>query len=300
MTKPVPPEISSMTGFGRATGQEGAYRWTWEVRSVNGRGLDVRCRVPQGFEVLEASIKPLAAQRFDRGNINLSLTVQRDHGSDTLRVNEAVLKQLIAVSERLSAAGRFSPVTVDGLFSARGVIEIAEAAEDDQVLARRDAAIVATATAALDGLLQSRRREGEKLGRVIQDLLAEIGQRITAASTLAEQRRTTWRERFSSQVDALLTDRPDLSEERLNQEVALLMVKGDVSEELARLTAHVTAVGELMAAKAPGRKLDFLCQELNREANTLCSKSSDVALTAVGVDLKVAIDRLREQVQNLE
>ncbi len=290
-----------MTGFARSGGEHGAYAWTWELKSVNGRGLDLRCRLPAGHDGLEQRVRAEAGQRFRRGNITINLQLQQSAGEGTVRVNEAVLAQLVAVMQDLETRIVAAPPRLDGLLALRGVMEIAEPAETEDERAAREGDMLASLDEALDGLVEARRAEGERLASVLAAQLAEIETLVTAAAGAAEAQPAALKARLHEQVRALLDEAPALPEDRLTQEVALLTVKADVREEIDRLGSHLTAARELLAAGGEaGRRLDFLAQEFNREANTLCAKSAGPELTAIGLELKAVIDRLREQTQNIE
>ena len=294
--------LSSMTGFARTGGQDGACSWTWEIKSVNAKGLDVRCRLPGGFERLEPPARDRVKKMFRRGNITLNLNVTRDKGGAGFRVNQAVLEELLAIlpeiQKRIPGAGAPSP---DGLLGLRGVIEPIEEDLSDEAREALETTILADLDAALEGLAEMRGDEGSRLVPAIESFLDDIGRLCGRAEELAAAQPDAIRERLKTQVQELLEDVPAIPEERLIQEAALLMSKADLREELDRLKAHQEAARQLVASdNAVGRKLDFLCQEFNREANTLCSKSQDIELTRVGLELKAAIEQLREQVQNIE
>lgn len=296
--------VSSMTGFARAHAEQTIppLTWTWEARSVNGKGLDVRLRLPPGYEALEFPAREAAGKRFTRGNITLSLTVQvrADATPAALHVNEPLLRQLMDMARDLPP--HIAPPSFDGLLSVRGVLSAAdETAMDDDTHKTHEAAVLRTLDDALAALASARDEEGARLEAVLAGHLATVETLTAQAGDTAQMRPEAARERLRAQVQALLDAAPALSEERLAQECAVLATKLDVREELDRLTAHVAQARELIAATgACGRRLDFLCQEFNREANTLCSKAQDTALTRIGLDLKAVIDQLREQVQNIE
>lgn len=296
--------VSSMTGFARAHAEQTTppLTWTWEARSVNGKGLDVRLRLPPGYEALEIPAREAAGKRFTRGNITLSLTVQvrADAAPAALQVNEPLLRQLMDMARDLPP--HIAPPSFDGLLSVRGVLSAAdETAMDDDTRKTHEAAVLRTLDDALAALASARDEEGARLEAVLAGHLATVETLTAQAGDTAQMRPEAARERLRAQVQALLDAAPALSEERLAQECAVLATKLDVREELDRLTAHVAQARELIAATgACGRRLDFLCQEFNREANTLCSKAQDTALTRIGLDLKAVIDQLREQVQNIE
>jgi len=291
-----------MTGFARAQGQAESCTWTWEARSVNARGLDVRCRLPTGFEDLDGSVRERVGKRFRRGNVTVALSMDFRRGQSGVRVNTAALDEILAlvpsIRERMPDA---PPPTVESVLGLRGVIE---AAEDDLAEDAREALaaeMMSGLNRALDSLASMRMDEGGRLLAVLTERLDRIAALCAEAESLAATQPEALRARLVEQLAALADATPPVAEDRLAQEVALLAAKADLREELDRLNAHVAAARALLGEDAAvGRKLDFLCQEFNREANTLCSKSADVALTRVGLDLKATIEQLREQVQNIE
>jgi uncharacterized protein (TIGR00255 family) len=296
--------VASMTGYARADGADAQTSWVWEAKSVNGRSLELRLRLAPGHDALEPYVREAAAKRMKRGNVQLSLTVTRTVEQPQVRVNSTLLGQLMAVAEEWQGKyPKVAPARLDGLLGLRGVLEPVEAEEGDVEAVRqaREAAMKATLDVALDQLAAMRLSEGRRIVAVLTSQLDEIAQLADRAGACAVLRPEAVRERLRTQVAAVLEAAPGLDEARVAQEVALIAVKADVREELDRLRAHVAAARELLGGGgAVGRKLDFLAQEFNREANTLCSKSSDVELTRVGLDLKAVIDQFREQVQNIE
>lgn len=293
--------LSSMTGFARTQGAQGSWRWHWEVRSVNARGLDVRVRVPEGFDGLEQPARILANERFSRGGITASLTLDGDPARGSVRVNPEALAQVLAAIKQLQGTITAEPPRLDGILGLRGVIETQAAPLSEVELAARDAAVLGSLAAAFDALGGARREEGVRLGAILSQQTEKMAGLVTDAERLAEAQPEQLRTRLKTAIDEVLKARPGLSEDRLAQEIALLLVKADVREEIDRLKSHLTqARGMFDTGGAQGRRLDFLAQELNREANTLCSKSSDIQLTRVGLELKATIDQLREQVQNVE
>lgn len=289
-----------MTGFARKEGRSGPFEWVWEMRSVNGRGLDVRLRLPNGMEALEAYARAAAPKHFTRGNIQISLQFDQ-RAQQELSVNQDVLAQVLKQLTALHGTPGTADATLDGILALRGVLEMQEPPIDAGEIDARDSLLQSTFDAALTVLVAARNEEGQRTDDVLRAHLMTISDLVSQAETIAADRPNSTRERLRAQVDELLAERAGLPEERLAQELALLMVKADVSEEIQRLRAHVESAEEsLGSGEAVGRRLDFLCQEFNREANTLCSKAGDVALTAVGLNLKVEVDRLREQVQNVE
>lgn len=294
--------ILSMTGFARAEGRKDSRSWTWEVKSVNARGLDVRCRVPAGFERLEHPARERVKERFRRGNVTLALSVSSSQGEAGYRVNHAVLGELLAtLPEIIKQVPDAGPPSVDGLLALKGVMEPVEDDLGDDDREALDAEILVDLVSALESLAAMRGDEGSKLALVLNERLDDIGRLCGEAEKLAEAQPQAIHEKLKAQVQALLDDMPALPEERLAQETALLASKADLREELDRLKAHLEAARGLMIADGGvGRKLDFLCQEFNRETNTLCSKSQDIGLTRIGLDLKATIEQFREQVQNIE
>ena len=294
-----------MTGYARAQGSDERRRWVWEARSVNGRNLEIRCRVPQGFDRLENPARAAIGNRMKRGNVSLTLTVASELQSKPLRINRALLAELAVLVEEVRKGTGAAAPTADGLLRVRGVIEEEEGAEEsEEALAKLDRALAGTLDEVLKALAAARAAEGRALAVVIDRHVGEIEELCKRAADRAAAQVGTVRARFESQLAELLERAPPLSEERFAQEVALLVGKADVREELDRLAAHIAQARTLLADARPdnpvGRKFDFLCQEFNREANTLCSKSADIELTRIGIDLKGAIERMREQVQNVE
>jgi uncharacterized protein (TIGR00255 family) len=293
--------LISMTGFADAHGAHEGLRWRWEAKSVNGRSLDLRLRMPPGLDGVEPAGRTLAGERFRRGNIQATLTLEPQEGAKGLKIDPAALAAAVKIAKEIAIETGLAPARVDGLLGLKGVI-----VQDDVVplepraRAARDAALLESLALALDALAKARANEGAKLGAVMNDLVAEIGRLTNEAATLAATQPQQLREKLSAQIKELAGS-AGMSEDRLAQEVAFLAVKADIREELDRLKAHVSEAKSLLASgEAVGRKLDFLSQEFNREANTLCSKSSDIALTRVGLALKATIDQFREQAQNVE
>ena len=299
--------IASMTGYARAQGSDQERRWAWEARSVNGRNLEIRCRVPQGLDRLENPARLAVCQKLKRGNFSLTLTVTREKAKRPLRINRALLAELGALVEEVRKSTGAAPASADGLLRVRGVIEDeddGEGAADEAALAALDRALSATLDEALKGLATARATEGKALAKVLDGDVGEIETLCKRAAERAQGQIGLVKNRFETQLAELLGRSAPVSEERLAQEIALLAGKADVREELDRLGAHIAQARQLLAEARPdnpvGRKFDFLCQEFNREANTLCSKSADIELTRIGIDLKGAIERMREQVQNVE
>lgn len=293
----IPPVTASMTGFARARGDQDDESWVWELKSVNAKGLDIRVRLPSGHEDVENAVREAVSKRFKRGSFFASLNLERPEGEVHLQVNRDLLRQLISVCHEM---GDEAP-RVEALLNVRGVLAPAEKTLDEEAESARRRAYLVTFESALNELDTARRDEGARLAALLETHIDEIEGLVRKAKGTAEARPDAVRARLSSQVAELLENTQTISEERLAQELALIAVKNDIREEIDRLGAHVAQGRDLLAERAPkGRKLDFLCQELNREANTLCAKSNDVSLTRVGMALKAVIDQLREQVQNVE
>ena len=293
--------LSSMTGFARADGRHAHYAWQWEVKSVNGKGLDVRCRLPNGMDSLEPQLRRRIADKFRRGNFQVSLNVTRDMGDTELAINEQALRKVLELVGRLKQEEDLGSVNLDGILGLRGILELVESEETAEERAAREAAFLSGIDKALDDLVAVRQSEGVRLGLVLVKAIDEIELLCQKAEANAAAQPEALRQRLKDAVEELLQASPALPEERLAQEAAILAVKADIREEIDRLQAHAKAARELMEKSEPvGRSFDFLMQEFNREANTLCSKSADVDLTSIGLELKAVIDRVREQVQNIE
>jgi uncharacterized protein (TIGR00255 family) len=293
--------LQSMTGFARASGDSDGAAIAWEARSVNGKGLDVRLRLPPGFERLELPARQAVQRRFSRGNVQATLTMSRQGLSAPPVVNEEFLRDVAALASRLVTQFGCAPATADGLLSLRGVLDIAEMAPAPDAVERLDAEILAVLDRALEALSASRAAEGSALSEVLAGQIDAIERLALRAEADGSREPAAIRERLAQQVRLLLDAAPSLDEQRLHLEAAFLATKADIREEIDRLKTHVASARALLAsAGAAGRKLDFLAQEFNRESNTLCSKSNAASVTAIGLDLKAVVDQFREQVQNLE
>ncbi len=292
---------SSMTGFARAAGTLGPTAWSWEVRSVNGRGLDIRLRLPPGLDALEPRVRAAVSKRLGRGSINLSLNLQRGPGSTEVRVNTVALEQVIAALEGVRARLGAPPPRAEALLGIRGVVEIVERADDEAEARVLSETLLASLGEALDGLVRARSTEGARLASIIAAQLDSIASLIGEIEAAPARSPAAIRDRLKEQVARILDTGAGLDEPRLLQEVALLATRADVAEELQRMATHITAARELLASQQPaGRQLEFLAQEFNREANTLCAKAADADTTRAGLALKVVVDQMREQVQNIE
>jgi len=290
--------IASMTGFARTEGDGLGISWVWEIKSVNGKSLDLRLRLAQGFDALEPQLRALLAPRFRRGNFSASLAVTRTAPA-VLRVNREALAQLVALMNELAGEIEAAPPRIDGLLALRGVVESVEE-ESDAILDGRRQAVLNSWAIGLDRLALARVEEGARLAVVLRTQLAEIAALVDAAAGSAAVQPAAIRERLRTMLVSVADLVPNMLEDRVAQEMALLIARSDVREELDRLRAHIDQAADLLQESAVGRRLDFLCQELNREANTLCSKSADIELTRVGLALKAAAEQFREQVQNIE
>jgi uncharacterized protein (TIGR00255 family) len=293
--------LSSMTGFARADGVAGSYSWAWEVKSVNAKGLELRLRLPPGWDAIEPILRKRATETLTRGTVHANLTVQRTGVAPVVRVNEAVLAAVIATVKDVAKRVDAAPPTIDGILALKGVIEVQEdTGEDDRAAVGEPAAIAGFATA-LAHLTEMRLREGEALGAVLRARLDEIAALTQRAEAAPGRKAEAIKARLAEQIATLLETGTRFDPDRLHQEALLIASKADIREELDRLVAHVAQARRLIGeGGAIGRKLDFLSQELNRESNTLCAKSNDVELTNIGLELKSVVEQFREQVQNLE
>jgi uncharacterized protein (TIGR00255 family) len=259
--------------------------------------------MPSGFDELEDKVRKLLKSTFQRGSFNLHLQLDNKATSHPYQVNTDFLNELMAVANTYVEAGQAHAPRIDGMLSLRGVIDQAEKSQDDATDKDLEAAVLKSAEDLLQGLSSVRKEEGAQLFPVLVAQLAEIDQLVTRAIELAAGWPDKIRLKLKTQIERVLADAGSVDEARLEQELAILVTKADISEELDRLAGHVAATRELLendAESGKGRRLDFICQEFNRETNTLCSKSNEKELTQIGLDLKVIIDRMREQVQNIE
>ena len=293
--------LSSMTGFARSHGAAGPYAWAWELKSVNAKGLDLKLRMPSGWDAIEVPVRSRATEKLARGSVFANLTVERQGVASVARVNEAVLAAVIATMKELDGKVRASPPTLDGILALKGLMDVTEAEENEDERRAAEAAIVAGFDQVLTGLEQMRRAEGETLGGVLTARLDEIAALAARAEVVPGRKAEAIRARLAEQIATLLEGSQRFDSDRLHQEAILLATKADIREELDRLVSHVAQARKLLGAGGPaGRRLDFLAQELNRESNTLCAKANDGELTNIGLELKAVVEQFREQVQNLE
>jgi uncharacterized protein (TIGR00255 family) len=293
--------LSSMTGFARSQGACGTYAWAWEIKSVNAKGLDVRLRLPAGWDAVEAPVRARAAETLSRGTVYGTLTITRQGTAPVVRVNEGVLDAVLTTLKDLSSRVASEPPRLDGILALRGVIEVMDEDEKEDERRAAERAVVDGFREGLAELVAMRQREGTTLRQVLTLRLDEIAALTARAEDVPSRRPETIKARIAEQVAVLLDASSRFDPDRLHQEAVLIASKADIREELDRLVSHVAQAKRLIAdGKAVGRRLDFLSQELNREANTLCSKSNDVVLTNIGLELKTVVEQFREQVQNLE
>jgi len=293
--------LSSMTGFARSHGVCGSYTWAWEIKSVNGKGLDLRLRLPSGWDAIEVPVRARAAEALIRGSLQANLTVERSGALPVVRVNAAVLEAILAAIRQLAAKVEAAPPSLDGLLALKGVIEVSDSEEREDERRSAEAAVLEGFAQVIGALGEMRRHEGAALGRVLSARLGEIAALADRAERAPGRRPDAIRARLAEQITTLLGQSDRFDPDRLHQEAIMIAAKADVREELDRLAAHVAQAQHLIGQGGSiGRRLDFLAQELNREANTLCAKANDVELTNIGLELKAAVEQFREQVQNVE
>jgi uncharacterized protein (TIGR00255 family) len=293
--------LSSMTGFARSHGTSGPYAFEWELKSVNAKGFDLRMRLPQGWDDIEAVARKRSTDVLSRGTVYANLTVKRTNTASVVRINEAVLESVLKVAGELSGKIDAVAPSIDGLLSIKGVLEVVEPEADE---AGEKAAKTAAAEAfeqALRSLVDMRKREGIALGQILSQRMNEIENLAKKAEAAPGRRPEAVKLRLAEQIAALLETSDRFDQERLNQEAILIAAKADIREELDRIASHIAQTRELIGKGGSiGRRLDFLAQEFNREVNTCCSKSNDLELTNIGLEMKSVVEQFREQVQNLE
>lgn len=293
--------LSSMTGFGRAEGHFQKYSWLWEIRSVNGKTLDIRMRIPPGLDAMDQHIKNTLKENVARGNVNISLILQKETDETTVDINEEALDKIVAIAKDISKKHNLPTPSVDRLLSIRDVVAITEMADDDETIAERDNALKASFLDAVRSFKESRDYEGKATSGMLSNIIDDIERQLLDAEQVASGQSEEIKKRFLEKVEALIDKNQGLDKERILQEVVILATKADVKEETDRLRAHISSARSLLKSSDPvGRKLEFLSQEFNREINTLCSKSSDITLTNIGLSLKSSVDQLREQILNVE
>jgi len=293
--------LASMTGFARRHGVSGAYGWAWELKSVNAKGLDLRLRLPPGWDAVEGPVRAQAAKVLARGNVYATLTAERKGITPVVRINEPVLNAVLATLRGLAGRVEAEAPRLDGILALKGIIEVIDEDEREEDRRAAEAAIIAGFEQTVAELAAMRRQEGSALGEVLARRIDEIAALSARADAAPGRRPEAIKARIAEHVSTLLEASGRFDPDRLHQEAILLASKADIREELDRLASHVAQARRLIAeGGAVGRRLDFLAQEFNREANTLCSKSNDVELTNIGLELKSVVEQFREQVQNLE
>ena len=291
--------VNSMTGFARIEGTKDDYQWVWEAKSVNSKGLDVRFRLPRGFDQVETVLRHAVAKTISRGNLFILLNLQKPVTEPILKINRRLLDQLILLTEEYRESK--NRINVEQLLMKSGVVEFLEDDGDKQIPNTCESAIIESFDDLMRAVTAARAREGEELQKITMGHLNDISALIEKAVGLIPNLSTKYGVRLKDQIKEILQGNERVPEERLAQEIAFIVAKGDVREEIDRMLAHVKSANKLLSCNGPiGRQLDFYCQEFNREANTLCSKSNDIDLTKVGLSLKLTIERLREQTQNIE
>ena len=293
--------LSSMTGFARGHGVAGAYAWSWEIKSVNAKGIDIRFRLPPGWDAVEVVARTRASKALSRGTVYCNLTVARQGVPPTVKVNEPVLNAVIATINQLTGRIDAAAPSLDGILALKGVIEVTEEDEREDEHRAAEAAILMGFDKALADLDAMRKHEGDTLGQLLSTRLDEIAALTAQAEAAPGRKADAVKARLAAQVAALIDASQRFDSDRLYQEAIMLATKADIREELDRLVSHVAQVRKLLVEGGPaGRRLDFLAQELNRESNTLTAKANDAELTTIGLQLKSVVEQFREQVQNLE
>ncbi len=293
--------LSSMTGFARSHGASGPYAFEWELKSVNAKGFDFRMRLPPGWDDVELAARKRATEWLSRGTVYANLNIKRSGAASSIRVNEEVLATVVKIAGQLAARVDAVAPSIDGLLSIKGVIEVAEPEADEAEEQAARAAVASSFEAALTSLIDMRKREGATLGAILNERLDQIERLAAQAEQVPGRRPEAVRARLAEQIAVLVGASDRFDSDRLNQEALLMAAKADIREELDRIASHLAQARELLRkGGAVGRRLDFLAQEFNREVNTCCSKSNDLELTNIGLELKNVVEQFREQVQNLE
>ena len=293
--------LQSMTGFARTQGQFEETSWVWELRSVNGKGLDLRLRIPNGFEALEVKSRNLLSQYFSRGNIQISLSMTQSSSASIPYVNQDAVSALLDAARELQGKVGGNLPSAAELMSMRGVVELSEKQLDDDAKDKLHLEILETLEEAAKALLAMRQSEGQAIAKVLEEQVEKIAQLHRDIEANDARSPEAIKRQLKMQVDKLVENNSEFDEQRLYQEVAILAAKADLQEELDRLVVHVKAAQDLLESDGPvGRRLDFLAQEFNRECNTICSKSNSAEVTSIGLDMKLIIDQFREQLQNME
>ncbi len=293
--------IRSMTGFSRADGVHGKVAWHWEIRTVNGRGLDLRLRLPPGYDALEPRIRELATKYLTRGSVTVTLAHSGEQAGSEIRLNETALAQVLAAAEKIRQLTPCELPRADGILALRGVLEVVEVAESENQREDRLADVCRGLELALEGVVAARGEEGRRMAAIFVEQLTEIEGHVARIAASPSRSPEAVKARLKELVARLLDASNSFDPARLHQEAVLIATRVDIEEELKRLTSHIVAARQLLTSSEPvGRKLDFLTQEFNREANTICSKANDGEIQRAGLALKAIVDQMREQVQNIE
>lgn len=293
--------LKSMTGFASGSAAHSGYSWSFEVKSVNAKGLDIRSRVPSFLDGLDIEIKKLVSKSLQRGTIFVNLNIERDGADNDFTINSKLLDSLIETASAYSDRPGIAPASIDGLMNIKGVIDFSSKGIDEDEKKQLLTALIKHLQTVVSDLIEARLGEGLRMQEILSSNMDEMLALVASAEQCAAVRIEAVRDRFQANVERLLQDDASVSKDRLEQEIAILAVKADITEEIDRLRSHITEAREIMeSSDAVGRRLDFLSQEFNREANTLCSKSNDKDLTRIGLAMKVLIDQFREQIQNIE
>ncbi len=293
--------LSSMTGFGRSNNNFENYSWVWELKSVNGKGLDLRTRIPQGFDTLDKHVKSVAKKVLFRGTLYILLQIKKDGVETVLNVNEDVLNKLIIIAKDAAIKHNLPMPSIDNLLTIRDVIEVNNDDMPDYTEKGRDKALKLSFDEAMKSLISSREEEGAATYCMLSLILDDVNRLLSEAEVISLKQPELLKEKYEKKLGSLFDNKQDIDQDRLAQEIVLLALKSDIKEETDRLNAHIVSARKLLLTNGPvGRKLEFLTQEFNREINTLCSKSSDIRLTNIGLSLKASIDQFREQVLNVE
>jgi uncharacterized protein (TIGR00255 family) len=292
--------LKSMTAFAHAAGYSAPFYWAWEIKAVNAKGLDARVRLGAGFDALESDVRARVAQHITRGTVYINLSISRDARDVDVRINEQALRSLITALEN-TPRGALAPASLDGLLAIKGIVDVVEVSDNEDMKQTAQKQILAGLDEALTALVAMRAHEGQALAHHLIARIARIEDLTIQAEQHPARQVAAIKARLAQTIEELMSTHAALDPQRLHQEAVILAAKADVREELDRLKTHCAAVRALLILAQPvGRKLDFLAQELAREANTFCAKSNDAALTALGMDMRVEIEQFREQVQNIE
>lgn len=293
--------LSSMTGFARSHGASGPYTFEWELKSVNAKGFDFRMRLPPGWDEIETTARKRATELLSRGTVYANLSIKRSGASSLIRVNDEVLASILKVAKDIAAKTGAAPPSVDGLLAIKGVIDVVEPESDEAELKVANDAVAVGFEQALQSLIEMRRREGVALGQILAQRMNEIEGLAEKAEKAPGRKPEAIKARLAEQVAVLLDTSDRFDPDRLSHEAVMIAAKADIREELDRIASHIAQTRDMLVkGGAVGRRLDFLAQEFNREVNTTCSKSNDVELTNIGLEMKNAVEQFREQVQNLE